>query len=256
MCGIGIISASPESALDAPRTLGALLTVLTARGSDASGYGWRTADGVYYVKSAVPGGRQARRLAAHPDTVDGLKSAVVHTRYATLGAPEDNGNNHPVIRPGVVLVHNGHVSNHHEVFQAYRTDRKAVVDSEALAAIVEHEKPNTAAVLDAFGSVRGSAAVAWLDVNETDNVVHVARINGSPFFIGQTPDGTAIGASTVELLRSAARMAGVELTWMDQLDEGTYVRLRDGRIEEWLSFRVPDQTYRLPNYNRPSTYAR
>ena len=55
-----------------------------------------------------------------------------HTRYATLGSPSINSNNHPIRTGNTIGTHNGSIYNHKELFQKYNMTRFAQVDSEAI----------------------------------------------------------------------------------------------------------------------------
>lgn len=246
MCGIGFVSPAPGTGFDTEGVVLALLVTLQARGTDAAGVAWTDQDGgTWYVKDGVPGRRLAASLHATGDLPQAA-GAIVHTRYATLGPPAQNENNHPIVRPGVVLAHNGVVSNHDSVFARLRAQRLARVDSEALAAVVE-KSPRVEDALEWFGHVRGSAAVTWMRTGQPE--VHVARIVGSPLVVGQTVAGDAIGASTMTILESACRIAGVTLDWVETLAEGTYLRFDQGTMTDYRCFAYRENPhYRPPNY--------
>lgn len=251
MCGIASISRAPGSPLNMSDLTAALLVVLQARGTDAAGVAWRQDGEVYYRKEPVAGRVLAREVHENA-LLATATSAVIHTRWATLGAPSRNENNHPVLRPGVALVHNGSVRNHREVFDLLGADRDAEVDSEALAAIVEHGD-DLDDVFTAFGLVTGSAAVAWLTVDESapEHEVHLARIVGSPMVVAQTAWGDGLMASTEALLRQACAIMDVPLDWCTLVPEGTYVRFDGGMLTDWLDFDyTPNYAYVPPSYQK------
>lgn len=243
MCGIGFVSPAPGTGFDTEGVVLALLVTLQARGTDAAGVAWTDQDGgTWYVKDGVPGRMLAATLHQSGD-LPRAAGAIVHTRYATLGSPDANENNHPIVRPGVVLAHNGVVRNHDRVFARLRAQRLARVDSEALAAVVEKAE-DVEDALEWFGHVQGSAAVAWMHTGQPD--VHVARIVGSPLVVGQTAEGDAIGASTKAILESTCRIAGVTLDWVDTLDEGTYMRFAQGTLTDYRCFGYQENPHYAP----------
>jgi len=185
----------------------------------------------------------------------GCRALLLHTRYATLGSPERNENNHPIVRPGVQMVHNGHVRNHWRLAQANKIARDAEVDSEVLAAIIELARTDDDA-LRAFATVEGTAAVAWLKDGDPIGLLHAARLNGSPLVIAQTKDGDTIGCSTEYLMRKACDHLGIALDWVEHLKEGEYITVRDGVIERFETFKTaPSGAYVKPDYKRPSRWS-
>ena len=60
-----------------------------------------------------------------------------HTRYATLGSPSFNKNNHPIRTGKTIGTHNGSIHNHKELFKKYNMKRFAQVDSEAIFRLYE-----------------------------------------------------------------------------------------------------------------------
>jgi glucosamine 6-phosphate synthetase-like amidotransferase/phosphosugar isomerase protein len=64
-----------------------------------------------------------------------------HTRKPTKGSPENNNNNHPIVRGHTIGVHNGTLSNDNEIFlnhlKAGKESRIGAVDSEAIFALID-----------------------------------------------------------------------------------------------------------------------
>ncbi len=64
-----------------------------------------------------------------------------HTRKPTKGSPENNDNNHPIVRGRTIGVHNGTLSNDDEIFlnhlKAGKESRIGAVDSEAIFALID-----------------------------------------------------------------------------------------------------------------------
>jgi len=256
MCGIAFISPAPGSALDVASLGRELLKVLEARGADAAGYAWRDDQGQAWIVKAPQSGSKLARTTPPADMMDtGVRALLIHTRYATLGDPGRNENNHPIVRPGVQMVHNGHVRNHWKLAQANKISRDAEVDSEVLAAIIELARTDDDA-LRAFATVEGTAAVAWLKDGDPIGLLHAARLNGSPLVIAQTKDGDTIGCSTEYLMRKACDHLGIALDWVEHLKEGEYITVRDGVIERFETFKTaPSGAYVKPDYKRPSRWS-
>lgn len=249
MCGIAgfCLDMKDRSIRDRARLTGALLKAIESRGRDATGMAWwdtRDADGLIRVRKApqtatryVASGRVAQ--AMRPS----VRTAILHTRMATQGAPEVNGNNHPIIYRPVVGVHNGHITNDDALFTRMGADRYAEVDSEAIFAMLATDP---APVTELLPQVRGRAAVAWLDKRDiTDKHVgptlHLARLDGSPLTVAQTDGGSFLFASTTALLHAACAKAGIDsLAWELELEEGDYMRVRRGVVVAYEGFTLPD----------------
>lgn len=224
MCGIAGFSLSRSESLDTRKLTRALLASIEVRGKDATGIAYRDGDKVRLAKTAVPASRfGVDRMA--PTTV-----AILHTRFATKGSPENNANNHPIVSGNVVGVHNGHLSNDDAVFDYLGVQRNADVDSEAAFALINRSKVHPTKVL---ASLEGRAALAWINLKDA-NTLHLARVAGSPLAIGQTRKGSLIFASTADLLRQACWRAGLGLAWSDEIEEWTYLKVRNGIVHECL----------------------
>jgi glucosamine 6-phosphate synthetase-like amidotransferase/phosphosugar isomerase protein len=172
-------------------------------------------------------------------------SAVFHTRYATQGSPDNALNNHPVCAGKLALVHNGHVFNDKELFKRLNVRRRGQVDSEAIVALLAYGKGSIA---DLLPQVQGGASVAWLDATDKANVLHVARVRTSPLHVAQTERGSFLFASTRHAVEASARKCGLRLSFNWDVPEGTYLKIRDGRIIEEQSFKV-HQSYLSNSYN-------
>lgn len=255
MCGIAFISTTKDSTIDTCALTANLLSQLEQRGTDASGFAWRDeGEGSWYVKSAQRGRTQAARLRKKGTMAPETRTVIVHTRYATLGDPAQTENNHPLIRPGIMLVHNGHIRDHALATKTYKIKRTAQVDSEVLAYLAGKFEPLEACI--AMANLQGTAAVAWIAGKDKPGVLHAARITGSPMVLGQTVEGDTIGASTEQLLRKACELSGVVLDWVMHVQPGTYLRMENGVIADWHRFEVDVMPTTRPDYSRPSVYGR
>jgi glutamine---fructose-6-phosphate transaminase (isomerizing) len=138
MCGIfGVIAAQ----LTNPRDLAPLAEHAQQRGSDSSGLVIATAPG-YYVDRAD---HSITRLLR--DVRIGRTSMVMgHSRLITNGLSD----NQPVVRDGIIVIHNGIIVNHEEIWPTLNRERMLIVDTEVIAALA-------ADVLDGGGKVEDIA---------------------------------------------------------------------------------------------------
>jgi len=231
MCGIAGFNIAPADTdkIDGRKLAAELLLQIQERGRHATGAAWsqKSPEGteVWYAKRPVaapaflPDLRYMPRLS---------RNVILHTRYATQGSPSNPDNNHPIVVPGIVGIHNGGIWNDDEIIAAYGGERTGEVDSEAAFRLIA----NAADPIAELPRLRGRVALAWIDVSDPWTL-HLARLKGSPLSIGQTEEGTTVFASTTPLLVTACRRAGVTLEFVTEVDEMTYLSVSRGVIHEW-----------------------
>lgn len=240
ICGIAGYSLSPkESPVNSRRLAAALLLSIEHRGKDATGAAWRLPNGGIEVqKRAVPARQFVRRFSAWRRT----RQAILHTRFATNGHQSNNFNNHPVTAGPIIGVHNGVIYNDYELYREMGiVDRRVgKVDSEAIFAAIawsmeKHPERRTrlqgatTPVVSALEAIEGSAAIAWFDAQE-DGILNLASISSSPLFIGNTKAGSLLFASTKDAILDSARSCGLEIVYLDSVDEGVWLQVKDGAI--------------------------
>lgn len=240
MCGIAGLSLAPEERTYPTRVAAAMLREIESRGPDATGAAWvkpGTLE-VFYAKAPV----RARSFIASSLNLEGSRTAILHTRWATKGSFKVEQNNHPIVVPGVVGVHNGQISNDDDVFKALgNPERYGEVDSEAAFALIASDLPKQS-IPERLSVLRGSAALAWLTVDDegiSDRVLHLARVDSSPLWLGQTKKGSTVFGSTRTTIMAAANEMKTKLVFEHQVEEGTYLRVRRGVIIEWTA--IPGQ---------------
>jgi len=231
MCGIAGFCLNQDEKLDARKLSMSLLNEIASRGRDATGAAWVQIDketkvaGIHVSKAPVPSRLFEPYLKSMPKST---RRAVLHTRWATQGSPQNNGNNHPIVSGKIVGVHNGVLSNDDAVFSHLGTQRRAEVDSEAAFALIDQTVYHPA---DVLRSLQGRAALAWLDARDKRDL-HLARVDGSPLVLGATAKGSIVFASTMPLLVQGTQQAGVELSWVEEVEPMTYLRIRNGDIAD------------------------
>ena len=233
MCGIAgfcLTPASCSTAEEVTELAAQMLYDIEHRGIDATGASWiNTATNKRAIlKHAMAATKFVPTVGKY--LCENAQTAILHTRYATKGSPNNRDNNHPIARGNIVLTHNGHILNDDEVFKRLGVQRNGAVDSEAAAALIAFtaSKYHPTEVL---GALRGGAALAWIDSNDA-TTLHLARVNSSPLWIGQTFKGNFLYGSTLEVLSNGAIMLDDSLEWEWQTDERSYFKVRDGRVIE------------------------
>lgn len=235
MCGIAGYCLNPTHAKRVSTSMlaGQMLLDIEHRGYHATGTAYiNPKNGKRVIRKAPVSATQfVRRSGTH--LCDGASTAILHTRWATQGTPDNNANNHPIPRGRIVLTHNGHVSNDAELFKQLKVDRLGQVDSEAVTALIAFSKAKPWQVLP---QMRGTAALAWIEQDHT-NTLHLARVNSSPLWMGQTNHGSLVYGSTQETVENSAIIMNCELDWLYSASEGEYFKVRDGAIVEYETFK-------------------
>jgi len=148
MCGIAgiLLTQSKDRDLDKIRELfTANLIANEARGKDATGALIVQKNSEWFLeKDALPA-TLFTQTASYRKLLERINHNTVlilgHTRKPTKGTPEDNNNNHPIVRGETIGVHNGTLSNDDEIFlkhlKAGKNSRIGAVDSEAIFALID-----------------------------------------------------------------------------------------------------------------------
>lgn len=142
MCGIATIAIGRSSRGRIPypllRSLTAeMLVQLGSRGLDASGIAVVNEDETFVFKKPL----RPSRLVVRPKFQEVLSQIgprtnfiLLHSRAASVGGNTDNFNNHPIVAPPVIGVHNGTLYNSDTLFRRYRDHfgAQGSVDSEVI----------------------------------------------------------------------------------------------------------------------------
>ena len=143
--------------------------------------------------------------------IDSLNSAagktpitlMGHSRLVTNGQEEFNNNNQPVIKNGIVGIHNGIVVNERELWQRY-TDllRVSDLDSELILALLRRfyssDRMLPIALKKMFDDIYGTASLALL-FHDLNNLLLTTN-NGSLYYVVSTDKNALIFASEYYIL--------------------------------------------------------
>jgi hypothetical protein len=146
------------------------------RGTDATGVAWMGRERWGLRKRAEAADLYLRNGGdKYVDSIpDDVVAILGHTRWATLGNPADNRNNHPIRCGSVIGTHNGVIHNHLGVTGTYGLRREAEVDSEVIFRLAEtftgEDGLDVERFLDSLRDVRGNLTVAFFDTVHPDRV--------------------------------------------------------------------------------------
>ncbi len=140
------------------------------------------------------------------DKKNGSAFAVIgHSRMVTNGSQHSHDNNQPVIRDGMVCIHNGIVVNDNERWEEHpEFIRRYEVDTEIILKLIGHYQKNdglTASLRKAFKELQGANSIALLHDNR--DFLTLATTNGSLFFVKSDSGAELIFASEKYILQEA-----------------------------------------------------
>jgi len=247
VCGLAGFSLNPNATVDATVLAAALALSIESRGGHATGIAHYHPHqkAVLVTKDGVTAYEFMDRImeSVSPE----CRAAIIHTRFGTKGSSDKNENNHPIVLPGIVGVHNGIITNDEEVTKKLELDRVAEVDSEVLFHIIRDQ-----GVRHVAEHVHGDAAVAWMNVGQEPGrmlrppTVNVAVLNNRPAVLAwlfhrdkgkpastSTSEGIVF-ASTEAALKAVERDLGGEyrIAFPPSYDmvDGQFACLLDGSV--------------------------
>lgn len=189
MCGIAGVIRFGEKPID-ESVLALMLLGNEHRGADASGIALSQEDGsIDIFKTNVQAWRFVRTKEYTEFIQSKLKpttwAAILHTRFATIGDPQDNNNNHPLYAGHGAVIHNGGFHNSNTIFDACKFKKNADVDSDILRAFVD-AYGITPKCISEMNSLAGPAAGAAFHPDYPKKLLLFK--SGSPMILGSDND--------------------------------------------------------------------
>ncbi|MDG1689720.1 MAG: hypothetical protein P8I02_02935, partial [Flavobacteriales bacterium] len=206
MCGIfGIVSELNInfSEKDYKSCLDGLFKLSESRGKEASGFAFKTNE-VFYFKTPQPASKLVKSKVYNNEINKFLISknthhAIIgHSRLVTNGYEQDNKNNQPVAKNGIVGVHNGIIVNSSGLWAKYNEETKSSdLDSELVPTLISRfikEGQDVVESIQNFNSeIKGVANIAFYH-SSIDGLV-LATNNGSIYYVNCAKSKTLIFAS-------------------------------------------------------------
>jgi glucosamine 6-phosphate synthetase-like amidotransferase/phosphosugar isomerase protein len=131
-----------------------------------------------------------------------------HTRRPTKGKVGNSRNNHPLLTPNIIGIHNGNIDNDDQLFGDYKLPRLGEVDSEAIFALLETIPPHARggayhqAVRGRARRLVGKMTTVSLDRRRPGQLLVLKR--DMPFSMHYNPDfGAMFYSSRYVFLRKA-----------------------------------------------------
>lgn len=204
MCGIAGVKRYGNEPISLSE-IETLLCSLEIRGNHASGIAIQNGADIVIHKMALP----AWGFIKDPATIAFMKdhlaedtdTVLLHTRFATVGNPNVNDNNHPMFDGKVALVHNGGIRNADTLFTDTKLPRYAATDSDILRALIA-EHGFTASATRQLARCMGSAAIAAVS-SDYPGQLFLGR-SGNPLVVAHANDKLYF-SSTLQSIQRAVR---------------------------------------------------
>jgi hypothetical protein len=178
------------------RTTNALFQLSESRGKESAGLAVLTDKTIYVFKQPMSASTMIRSKEYHElfDRItengswngNGSRQPAIaligHSRLVTNGTQEIHGNNQPVIKDGLVGIHNGIVVNVEDLWREFpHLNRRYEVDTEIVLSLIQGYRTQTGSLVRgiqaAFEMIEGTASIATL-FND-NQVLALATNNGS-----------------------------------------------------------------------------
>lgn len=202
MCGIfGIISQQPVN----KNILQKLVEHAQQRGKDSSGLVF-VKDSVYHVKRAD---YQVTKLLAETKLKDS-KLVIGHSRLITNGLSD----NQPVVKDGLVVIHNGIVVNHESIWSKIHKKRQLQIDTEIIAAIAADALDKGEELKDIPGKIlqlcKGVVACALflpklgkISLFSNNGSLYLGQLTNSQIFASESYPLAKIGCKSIKKIKDA-----------------------------------------------------
>lgn len=203
MCGIFGIVAPRNSTVtnkEAKKIADTLFTLSESRGKESSGLAISSHNAITVYKSQLPASTFIQ-LPVYQQLITSAVppfAAIGHARLVTNGPAERNRNNQPVIKDGIVGVHNGIIANDVELWKKFSSlKQKYEVDTEVMLSMTRYflrqGLSTPQAIARVFRIIEGSASLAFLFAEQ--NVLLLATNTGSLYIAGRKNHGLLLIAS-------------------------------------------------------------
>lgn len=213
MCGIFGIALKNQSRKNfLEPTFKHLVELSESRGKEASGVIAVSNGNIFVYKEPIPGSRLIQRRV-YKNLIRGSNDLVIgHTRLVTNGSLEDNKNNQPVVKNGVVAVHNGIIVNDRAIWDKFpHLHRGLEVDTEVIPSLIraflDEGRTLSTALHLTYEIIEGTASIAVV-FEDRDELV-LATNNGSLYFYRNLDKKLFIFASERPILETTLERIGL-----------------------------------------------
>lgn len=260
MCGIAGVRRFGKAPITGEEIV-LLLCSLEKRGPHATGIALMDSKGVSVHKAPQPAWQYTKSKEfekfLNEHLTEDTYTALLHTRFATVGNPEENKNNHPMFDGKTAIVHNGSIRNSDWLFTQGKFERTCETDSDIVRAMVAAHGLTPKAVRE-MNKMSGSGAIACVSENQP-GVLLLAR-SGNPLVYGFDKESDKLyWASELQAISQASRPWHLYRgTWVQDnktklaigsMPDNTAWIFGDQKLESHSEFRVCTN-FSAPDYSQ------
>jgi len=263
MCGIlGIVKTGDSEISDKQykKVLRDLFVLSSRRGKEASGYAIADENEILVLKTHLPADEFVhtdefgKYLQEKLDSnIQKPVSVIGHSRLVTNGSELENNNNQPVIKNGIVGIHNGIIVNDEKLWAEINETRETSLDSEVFFKLIRKKSSEFgihSGITDTYKDIFGTASVAML-FEENDNLI-LSTNNGSLYCAVNQQKGIFLFASESLILKNVILKNKLENIIrpeeMIQVKPNNYLNLHTSGLEiEVRSMTVEERVINIKN---------
>jgi glucosamine 6-phosphate synthetase-like amidotransferase/phosphosugar isomerase protein len=209
MCGIfGIINRG--SSVNTSHLFRDLFLLSESRGKEAAGFAIKKPACIRVFKTPFPASELVKSTTFRNEIINSGKEdsiqfvGIGHSRLVTNGYEQYDINNQPVVKNGMVVIHNGIIVNENELWKKYGAQNKiSELDSELIPTILQDQIDKSAdfgkAIGYLFGEISGMTNIALLSENNHNLIL--ATNNGSIYYVNNLKNGFFLFASERYILQ-------------------------------------------------------
>ncbi len=220
MCGIFGVITKQENNNKPSQLFETLLLESEKRGKEASGFALlNEKEQKVFVHKVPYSGKELIKGKIYKDVKKQLKTnslflGIGHSRLVTNGYEQFSHNNQPIIKEGLVVIHNGIIVNFEDLWTKYNQyKRQTDLDTEIIPVLLNHYKNEnfnrSQSVSKMFDEIEGVANIAFIDSKSP--ILSIATNNGSLYYLFDKKAELFLFASESIFIENALKENGLTL---------------------------------------------
>ena len=220
MCGIfGLISA--KSDYSTSKIFKDLFLLSESRGKEAAGFAIIVPERIRVYKTPFSASTMVKsrvfknEIISPKGSIKGPFVGIGHSRLVTNGYEQYEQNNQPIIKNGMVVVHNGIIVNNEVLWEKFKSGKKETdLDSELIPVIIDHQYKLSgsydASIKLLFDEIIGMTNIALLS-SKFSNLI-LATNNGSIYYYEDVKNQFFVFASEEYIIRKLLSARKIEFS--------------------------------------------
>lgn len=190
MCGIFGFSGNFNSTIEETKVLKDLFLLSETRGKEACGMAIDNSKEISYIKTPITASEFIKKERFNEilknELSDNSNTVIGHSRLVTNGYEQDNDNNQPVVKNGIVTIHNGIIVNQNQLWDSIgRESKTSELDTELIPTLINNHLNKGCTIIESikklYQQIEGIANIAMLFDNKKELLL--ATNNGSLYYV-------------------------------------------------------------------------